>query len=85
MPNRNYMPSRDLALQAWSQNFNIRIGQMRTKIGLTQEQTQAYDRLYTEFRLSMLALDEEGRTKSNVIRKNEARKKLIAETRHFEG
>lgn len=70
-------PLGDLALQSWSENFDVRITAAPTPIGLTAAQATAYHGYHTSFVTELTAaLDPDSRTKAQISAKNLAKRAL---------
>ena len=73
---RGYLPSTDLALLSWAQNFYAVANPIATSLGLTSAQLTAFNTLVTGYQTSLAACDPGVRNKSSVLAKNTARTNL---------
>ena len=90
---RQFLPTSDAALLAWSLNFNTLITATPTAYGLTAALATAYGTLHTGYATALAACEPPQRTKSAVAAKNLARTnlkndarllaKLVDGNRHF--
>lgn len=81
---RDFLPSKDADLLAWSSNFSTRITATPTAFGLVAAQATAYAALHSSFASALtVATDPGTRTRGTVAAKNDARAPLRAEAREL--
>lgn len=79
-----YLPSKDAELLAWSATFNTYIAINQAAVGLTIEQTVAYDAAQTDYASAYeLVQDRVTRSPANIEDKNVKKRALIELTREF--
>lgn len=84
MANRNFLPTKDQELLAWSVNYSSRISSTPTAFGLTAAQATAYAALHDSFSSALATATEPStRTRGTVAAKDAARTPLKAMAREL--
>ena len=84
MPNKDFLPTKDAELLAWSANFSELISGDPTLYGLTAGQATAYAALHAAFAAALeTAVEPSTRTRGAVAAKNDARTPLKAMAREL--
>jgi hypothetical protein len=81
MASKSFLPEKDAALLAWSNNFSTLISAGAVSYGLTTTQATAYAALHATYATSLTAVDPPIRNKAAVATKNTARTALKANAR----
>lgn len=82
MASSDFLPDRELDLRQWSIAFSSRISESPEAYALTAEQAATYAALNAQFaEFVQLTNTKAGNSTANVVRKNVARKALVAEAR----
>jgi hypothetical protein len=81
----SFIPSTDMGLLSWAQNFSARINVSYASLGLTLAQTEQYAAAFEAYAAALQKCNPGERSKSLVAAKNDAREELKVLTRSFAG
>jgi hypothetical protein len=84
MANRDFLPTKDAELLAWSTSFSEKITATPTAFGLTAPQSTAYVGLHSAWSNALaIATDPTTRTRGSIAAKNDARTPMKAMAREL--